>query len=901
VSGQGDLWWEITIEGIEAANAKVDVIASDQARNAPIISRGKHIPVETYLQRVGAAQKAISLNSEHPEDLVEPYDQIMPSRRGSGLKRISGPADGEEVFGNTSTVYGPAGARGRGNHFYCTTATTLTEHRLYLNMTASSDMQFLVYEGDVQAGVYNLINVSEIASSGTGEGWYSSGPISVPLVAGKYYMIYPQWTQSANYYADLAASPYPIPTSFGELQMGVGFSYAPTYTVPAAVTQTVPSTAFGSPTAYYQTIVTGGADWLSVSTEMDTVLVGQTQDVDVTFNAAGLLGGDYYANIIVSGNDPANLADTVFAHLFVIGAAVCNTSPEPLDFGQLFYTTSADLGLWVKNDGNGVMNVSDITSSIPEFTVNQTAFDVPPFDSVEVMVTFTPSAVGTFNGTLTITSNANNSPYVANVMGEAVEPPSIGVVPSEITEGVAVGDTVYVPVEVSNNAVAGAANLDWSCTLVVGEASFKTTPFTGVYSDKADARFTTTEPPSQITTLVTENAWDLQKNFNLETITGALGNAGAEFDGTYFYSTRWASNLIHKIDGQGNLVEEFSIPGVTGLRDLAYDGTYFYGGAAANTIYMMDFATKTLIGTISSPVAVRFIAYDEANDAFWCGTWADPPTLVDRNGTALATITTGLAGQYGAAYDSYSAGGPYLWIFDQGSGAGLPQLIHQFDIASGTATGFTHDVLAELGPNAAAIAGGLWVGEGVVPGKASIGGVLQGTPDVHFAYELAGANTWMSMDPTTPNSGTVAPGDVGGFIVRLHPIEQGIFTGSVVITSNDPNLPEVIIPVDVNTTGIAGEELLPTTYAVNQNYPNPFNPSTTIKYQLPQTSDVQLQIFNVLGQKVRTLVNSRVEAGYHEAIWDGRNDLGHQVASGIYIYKFQAGNFQKTLKLMLLK
>jgi flagellar hook assembly protein FlgD len=64
---------------------------------------------------------------------------------------------------------------------------------------------------------------------------------------------------------------------------------------------------------------------------------------------------------------------------------------------------------------------------------------------------------------------------------------------------------------------------------------------------------------------------------------------------------------------------------------------------------------------------------------------------------------------------------------------------------------------------------------------------------------------------------------------------------------------------------------------------------------------VQLQIFNVLGQKVRTLLNSKVEAGYHEAIWDGRNDLGHQVASGIYIYKFQAGNFQKTLKLMLLK
>jgi len=113
-----------------------------------------------------------------------------------------------------------------------------------------------------------------------------------------------------------------------------------------------------------------------------------------------------------------------------------------------------------------------------------------------------------------------------------------------------------------------------------------------------------------------------------------------------------------------------------------------------------------------------------------------------------------------------------------------------------------------------------------------------------------------------------------------------------------------VINVEVNVdviTGIGDVNTVPTSYAVSQNYPNPFNPSTTIKYQLPQTSDVQLQIFNVLGQKVRTLLNSKVEAGYHEAIWDGRNDLGHQVASGIYIYKFQAGNFQKTLKLMLLK
>ena len=106
-----------------------------------------------------------------------------------------------------------------------------------------------------------------------------------------------------------------------------------------------------------------------------------------------------------------------------------------------------------------------------------------------------------------------------------------------------------------------------------------------------------------------EAQWDVLANFDVTALSGAAGNAGCEWDGIYFYSTRWASNLLHKYDATGTtMIEQFSIPGVTGLRDLAFDGTYMYGGAAANTIYQMDFTTKTLIGTIPSPVAVRFIA-----------------------------------------------------------------------------------------------------------------------------------------------------------------------------------------------------------------------------------------------------------------------------------------------------
>ena len=266
-----------------------------------------------------------------------------------------------------------------------------------------------------------------------------------------------------------------------------------------------------------------------------------------------------------------------------------------------------------------------------------------------------------------------------------------------------------------------------------------------------------------------EAMWDVLLNFDISTLTGAAGNAGAEWDGQYFYSTRWASNLIHRYDATGTtVVEEFSISGVTGLRDLAFDGTYMYGGAASNTIYQMDFATKTLIGTIPSPVAVRFIAYDEGADAFWCGNWSDPPTLVSRTGTNLGSFATGFAGQYGAAYDGVSAGGPYLWIFDQGSGGGTPQVIYQFDIASGTATGVTHDVMTDVGTGSTTgIAGGLFSMTDWQTGMFTIGGCFQGggtiAPDVDriFVYEVTPSGPPCPVgppdNPNPPNGATNVP------------------------------------------------------------------------------------------------------------------------------------------------
>ncbi|MFZ0389799.1 MAG: S8 family serine peptidase [Calditrichia bacterium] len=93
----------------------------------------------------------------------------------------------------------------------------------------------------------------------------------------------------------------------------------------------------------------------------------------------------------------------------------------------------------------------------------------------------------------------------------------------------------------------------------------------------------------------------------------------------------------------------------------------------------------------------------------------------------------------------------------------------------------------------------------------------------------------------------------------------------------------------------------PQEYRLEPNYPNPFNPVTTIAFQVPQKSTVKLEIFNILGQKIRTLVNDVRDAGRHTVRWDGTNDAGYQMPSGVYIYRMESEDFVQTSKMMLMK
>jgi len=195
---------------------------------------------------------------------------------------------------------------------------------------------------------------------------------------------------------------------------------------------------------------------------------------------------------------------------------------------------------------------------------------------------------------------------------------------------------------------------------------------------------------------------------------------------------------------------------------------------------------------------------------------------------------------------------------------------------------------------------------GIQNGDGSIG--LQVCFDqvyVHNDLTIRFTSGWLSADPA---AGIVAPGGNSNVSIIFDAsfLDLGVYTGTLIVTGTDMNhqVGVVNIPVTFHVVPDVVDEPsdnLPKEFALSQNYPNPFNPTTEIEFALPVNSRVSLDVFNVLGQKVRTLVNGDMEAGYKSVVWDGTDNAGASVASGTYFYVLKTGDKTFTKKMTMLK
>lgn len=114
-------------------------------------------------------------------------------------------------------------------------------------------------------------------------------------------------------------------------------------------------------------------------------------------------------------------------------------------------------------------------------------------------------------------------------------------------------------------------------------------------------------------------------------------------------------------------------------------------------------------------------------------------------------------------------------------------------------------------------------------------------------------------------------------------------------------VPASCVSVTVVVVTDKSKPALPDAFSLSQNYPNPFNPETIIKYTLPEDCHVELILYNILGQKVETLVDEYQSAGYKFVHWNGRDDEGNEMSSGLYFYKIKTAKYSETKKMILLR
>ncbi len=154
------------------------------------------------------------------------------------------------------------------------------------------------------------------------------------------------------------------------------------------------------------------------------------------------------------------------------------------------------------------------------------------------------------------------------------------------------------------------------------------------------------------------------------------------------------------------------------------------------------------------------------------------------------------------------------------------------------------------------------------------------TAQIRLAYGVFGTGGGMLSNSAYAAAGTIGQTVIGRSAGTTFAASAGFWgDGGVILSVEDPGTTEI-----------------PAEYALRQNYPNPFNPSTTVKYELPKASQVNLSVCDMLGREVTTLVDEREEAGAHEVRFDASG-----LSSGVYFCRLKAGDFVQTRKLLLLR
>ncbi|MCB0277057.1 MAG: PKD domain-containing protein, partial [Calditrichaeota bacterium] len=301
---------------------------------------------------------------------------------------------------------------------------------------------------------------------------------------------------------------------------------------------------------------------------------------------------------------------------------------------------------------------------------------------------------------------------------------------------------------------------------------------------------------------------------------------------------------------------------------ISFPAGFDYTATVPNNSFYFDVATSAWVNINTIPAFANGAFLVRASGDYIGGS-NNPPTAV-ANVPSSGQVNQSVTFDGSGSFDTDGSITAYAWNFGDGTNANQAVASHSYSSA-GT---FTWSLTVTDDDGAT----------GQTSGQITITG--------------GGGGSRLTVAPT---SGTVAPGGSQTITATYDAIGQnaGTYNGTIQITGNGGtiNLP-VSVFVDPSV-GIDDDVVVSEGFSLGQNYPNPFNPTTEIAYRLENSGPVSLTVYNSLGQKVRTLVNSNQPAGAFQVRWDARNDQGQPVVSGVYIYTLRAGQQTLTRKMTL--
>lgn len=603
------------------------------------------------------------------------------------------------------------------------------------------------------------------------------------------------------------------------------------------------------------------APWVSENPVYGVVPPLGTRTIDVMFDALDLVVGTRYNALItmdlVHPDVSAPMTIPVTLQVAPADSAVLLLTRGSISFPlTALFVTRTDSFL-ARNGGALPLTVSSITSTNSDFAVTPANAVIQPGDSVRIRVAYTPTAAGTDTGRIVFLSNSRGSPRMDVMLsGTSVGMPAITVTPSSMTFALpANGDTTHASFTVHN---PGTDTLRF----MLGEDI----PVRTAAMERSREQQVAVEHPKG----ALEGAGDPPQ---------LLGSGGPDA-----YGYRW----IDSDEPNGPVFSWVDISS-TGTPVTTWTGSADDGRA----VVPLPFAFPFYGGSYNQVKIVTngWIGFDVTSTSNAYSNTAIPTTAEPNAAVYLFWDDLTLSSSGSVHYQHDAGGGRFIIQYTNVPHYGSTPGLYTFQVhlyPGGNILVQYLDMQQTLNSATLGIedAGGI-VGLQVAYNAA----YLHNNLAVLYTMDMV---PWMAC---AVDHGMIAPGDSMEVDLAIHPagLPMGQHVAAIRVTGNCPDVVFMPVTLDIVSAAEAGEPL-PDRYSLSQNYPNPFNPTSVIRYGVPQSSHVTLALYNLLGQRVALLDEGIKEAGYHEVTVraDG-------LASGVYVYRLEAGSFVAVKKLILLK